>query len=81
METNETILEVVAQWMELKNIPKLDEGIWGNEYTEYYCNENDFGVLRLKKFNIEIHSELIWIVPIQSVHEFVELMKILEPNT
>lgn len=81
MNNNETLLEVVAEWMIKHNYIHLDEGVWGDEYTEFYCNENDFGVLQLKKFNIEIHSELIWQVPIQSIYEFKELMEILEPES
>lgn len=78
MNENQKILAAVKVWMIQHDYNHLGEGIWGNEYTEFYCNENDFDVLVLKKFNIEIHCAIIWQVPIQSVKEFNELIGILE---
>jgi len=80
MEDNETILEVIGQWMESTGFGKIAENTWGNEYSEFDAAVNNWGFIELRKMNIEIITETVWIVPIDSRENFIGLMRILEPK-
>lgn len=80
-DSKEDIFKAVSGWMLRNNMEIIiTDYLWGDDYCEMFLTENDFGIFELKKFNIEIVRYCVYQVPVYSVDDFKQLIRILEPD-